>query len=292
MTKPRKPLATNVEYGFDINTNEYIIKSIEQVKEYKLDLFQFRNNIISTIKNNKIALPHYHITLTYYNNIKNRDIITKNHRFIRNNIEECLNTRYRNHSDKSSLFFFCERHKSYLSSSEGNRYYLFNQVKTNNMVKNTIIQTEEYDKVDSEVVEGAYHSHILKSEIPDDIIFNANGKTKKLIKEVLGYETINQNIDKTAKQNIKIALLKAICRRSDIVGNSKASIQIKTANPKYYYNDYIGWEGYIAYATKKCYNSYMMMDVIDEANSSFSIFPNRQPILETQKKSIYKEENE
>ena len=87
-------------------------------------------------------------------------------------MEECFNHRYKNQSDKSSAFFFCERHKRILSSSDGNRYYLFNQVKTDNKVKDTITNIIEYDKVDNEIVEGAYHSHILKSEIPDNIIFN------------------------------------------------------------------------------------------------------------------------
>ena len=35
-------------------------------------------------------------------------------------------------------FFFCERHKTYLSGSDGNTYYFFNMVKTRNEVLNTI----------------------------------------------------------------------------------------------------------------------------------------------------------
>ena len=153
-----------------------------------------RNNIITSIKNNKIAIPKYHIIVSYYNQYYNRDTITRKHRFIRNQFEEIFNPRYRNQSDKSSTFFFCETHKRKLISSCGNRYYLFNQVKTDNMVKDTITNMKEYDFVDSEVSEGAYHSHILKSEIPDSIILQPNGKAKKLIQETFGYEKVKQNI--------------------------------------------------------------------------------------------------
>ena len=160
------------------------------------------------------------------------------------------------------------------------------------MVKDTITNIKEYDLVDSEVSEGAYHSHILKSEIPDSIILQPNGKAKKLIQETFGYKQVKQNIDKTALQEIKMLLLEAVCRKCDIVGNSKDSVKVVLADNQYYWDNYYGWEGYIAYATKTCYNPYMMMDVIDNDNSSLSIFPARQPIKQAQKKTIYREENE
>lgn len=285
-------LKSDVVYEYNSDTNENIKISLNEVKQYKLDLFELRNNIISSIRNNNIAFPCYHIIITYYNKYKDRNIITRNHRFIRNQFEECFNPRYRNQSDKSSLFFFCERHKRYLSSSDGNRYYLFNQVKTDNIVKNTLTNIKEYDLVDNEVVEGAYHSHILKSFIPDDIIFCPNNKLKKLIKEVSGLDGVSRSMDTASLQAFKIKLIEGVCRRSSIVGNSKNSIKVVLANNQYYWDNYYGWEGYIAYATKTCYNPYMMMDVIDNDNSSLSIFPTRQPIKEAQKKSIYREENE
>ena len=37
----------------------------------------------------------------------------------------------------------------------------------------------EYDYVDSEIRMGAYHSHILKSDIPDEVIFSPHMKLKK-----------------------------------------------------------------------------------------------------------------
>jgi hypothetical protein len=285
-------LKTDVVYEYDAHTGKNTIISLNEVKQYKLHLFELRNNIISSIKNDNIALPQYHIIITYYNQYNDRSFITRKHRFIRNQVEEIFNPRYRNQSDKSSIFFFCERHKRKLISSCGNRYYLFNQVKTDNMVKDTITNMKEYDLVDSEVSEGAYHSHILKSEIPDSIILQPNGKAKKLIQETFGYEQVKQNIDMISLQKIKKDLLEAVCRKCDIVGNSKDSVKVVLADNQYYWDNYYGWEGYIAYATKTCYNPYMMMDVIDNDNSSLSIFPARQPIKQAQKKTIYREENE
>ena len=285
-------LKSDVVYEYDTDTGRNTKKSISEVKQYKLDLFELRNNIINSIKTNNIALPNYHIILSYYNKYKDRNIITSNHRFIKNQMEECFNHRYKNQSDKLSAFFFCERHKRILSSSDGNRYYLFNQVKTDNKVKDTITNIIEYDKVDNEIVEGAYHSHILKSEIPDNIIFNPSSKLKKLIKEVFGFEKVKNDIDEASLKKIKMKLLEGICRRSQIVGDSNASVKVVEADNQYYWDNFYGWEGYIAYATKTCYNSYMMIDVIDNDNSSISILNTRQPIKQAQKKTIYREENE
>lgn len=273
-------LKTDVEYQYNTTTNENTLLSVKECKQYKLDRFELRNNIIASIRANNIAIPKYHIIVSYYNQYHNRDTITSKHRFLRNQFEEIFNPRFRNQSDKSSIFFFCERHKTKLAG--GNE----------EVVKDTITNILEYDEVDKEVMEGAYHSHILKSEIPDNIIFGASGKARKLIKEVFGYEYVRKNIDTTALQSIKIELIKGICRRCDGIGNSNSSIKVVLADEKYYYDGFMGWEGYIAYNTKNCYNAYMMMDVIDNDNSSLSVFPTRQPIKQAQNKQVLREENE
>ena len=273
-------LRTDVEYQYNPTTNENSLLSIIECKQYKLDRFELRNNIINSIRNQNIAIPKYHIIVSYYNQYYNRDTITRKHRFLRNQFEEVFNPRYRNQSDKSSVFFFCERHKTKLSGG------------SEEVIRDTITNILEYDEVDKEVKEGAYHSHILKSEIPDNIIFGATGKAKKLMKEVFGYENVKGSIDSFALQKIKIELIKGICRRCDGIGNSKSSIKVIVADNRYYYDGFIGWEGYIAYNTKSCYNAYMMMDVIDNDNSSLSVFPTRKPIKEAQNKQITREENE
>ena len=273
-------LKTDVEYQYNSTTNENSLLSINECKQYKLDRFELRNNIITSIRNNKIAIPKYHIIVSYYNQYYNRDTITRKHRFIRNQFEEIFNPRYRNQSDKSSTLFFCEKHKTKLDGG------------SEELIKDTITNVLEYDDVNKEIRDGAYHSHILKSEIPDDIIFNATGKAKKLIKEVFGYESVKSNISIDALQQIKIELLKGVCRRCDGIGNSKSSIKVVISNDRYYYDGFIGWEGFIAYTTKKCYNPFMMMDVIDSDNSSLSIFPNRQPIRQAHNKQFLREENE
>jgi len=273
-------LKTDVEYQYNFTTSENSLLSINECKQYKLDRFELRNNIITSIRNNKIAIPKYHIIVSYYNQYYNRDTITRKHRFIRNQFEEIFNPRFRNQSDKSSIFFFCERHKTKLAGG------------SEEVVKDTITNILEYDEVDKEVMEGAYHSHILKSEIPDDIIFDASGKARKLIKEVFGYENVKDNISIAALQKIKIELIKGICKRCDGIGNSNSSIKVVVEDEKYYYDGFMGWEGYIAYNTKNCYNAYMMMDVIDSDNSSLSIFPNRQPIRQAHNKQFLREENE
>jgi hypothetical protein len=273
-------LKTDVVYQYNTITNENTLLSITECKQYKLDGFELRNNIINSIRSKNIAIPKYHIIVSYYNQYHNRDAITKKHRFLRNQFEEVFNPRYRNQSDKSSLFFFCERHKTKLAGG------------SEEVVKDTITNILEYDEVDKEVREGAYHSHILKSEIPDSIIFGSSGKARKLMSEVFGYEYVRKDIDVAALQKIKIELIKGICKRCDGIGNSNSSIKVVVADENYYYKGFIGWEGFIAYTTKKCYNSYMMMDVIDSDNSSLSLFPARQPIRQAQKKSIYREEYE
>ena len=179
-------LKTDVVYEYDAHTGKNTIISLNEVKQYKLHLFELRNNIISSIKNDNIALPQYHIIITYYNQYNDRSFITRKHRFIRNQVEEIFNPRYRNQSDKSSIFFFCERHKRKLISSCGNRYYLFNQVKTDNMVKDTITNMKEYDLVDSEVSEGAYHSHMLKVKSQIVLFYNLMERQKNLYKKPLG----------------------------------------------------------------------------------------------------------
>lgn len=273
-------LKTDVEYQYNTTTNENILLSIDECRQYKLNRFELRNNIINSIRDKNIAIPKYHIIVSYYNQYYNRDTITKKHRFLRNQFEEIFNPRYRNQSDKSSIFFFNERHKTKLAGG------------SEEVVKDTITNILEYDEVDKEVREGAYHSHILKSEIPDNIIFGASGKARKLMKEVFGYENVKGSIGNAALQKIKIELIKGVCRRCDGIGNSNSSIKVVVADEKYYYDGFIGWEGFIAYTTKKCYNTYMMMDVVDNDNSSLSIFPTRQPIKQAQKKSIYREEYE
>lgn len=273
-------LKTDVEYQYSTTTNENTLLSIKECKQYKLDRFELRSNIIASIRENNIAIPKYHIVVSYYNQYHNRDAITRKHRFLRNQFEEIFNPRFRNQSDKSSIFFFCERHKTKLAGG------------SEEVVKDTITNILEYDEVDKEVMEGAYHSHILKSEIPDDIIFDASGKARKLIKEVFGYESVKSGINNTALQKIKVELIKGICRRCDGIGNSNNSIKVVVEDKKYYYDGFMGWEGYIAYNTKNCYNAYMMMDVIDNENSSLSVFPNRQPIKQAQNKQIIRGENE
>jgi len=273
-------LKTDVSYEYDTNTNKNIPISIKECKQYKLDRFMLRTNIIESIKDSNIAIPCYHIIISYYNQYHDRSTIIKKHRFIRNQLEEIFNPRYRNQSDKSSTFCFCERHKTKLTGG------------SEELVKDTITNRLEYDDVNKDIGLGSYHSHILKSEIPDSIIFNATGKAKKLIKEVLDYDNVEPDISKIALQDIKKKLLKGICNRCDGIGNSNSSVKCVVADDTYYYDGFIGWEGFIAYTTKQCYNAFQMMDVIDIDNSSLSLFPDRIPIKDAQNKQIYREENE
>ena len=77
-----------------------------------------------------------------------------------------------------------------------------------------------------------------------------------------------------------------ICRRSEIVGNSNASIKIVCSNDDYSYDGYYGWKGFIAYGTKKCYNTDMMVDVIDNDNSSISVRSKTIPIEQSSKYTL------
>jgi len=278
--KINSKLKTDVIYGFNSNTNFNTILSIDSCKKYLLDRFELRNNIINSIKSSNIAIPKYHIIITYYNQYKDRNSIASKHRFIKNQMEEIFNPRYRGRSDKSSILFFCEKHKHKLEGG------------SEELIKNTITNIKEYDDVNKEITEGAYHSHILKSEIPDNIIFGATSKARKLMIEVFRCENIKGSITPDELQKIKIKLIKGICKRCDGVGNGKGGIKVVVANEKYYYDNYFGWEGYIAYCTKKCYNPYMMMDVIDNDNSTISLFQEKKPIKLAQTKSIYRLENE
>ena len=282
-------LRTKVEYGIDDETGLRVHKNIEPPKQYLLDKFIFRQNLISEIKSKGIAEPKFHIIISYYDKLLDRDFLIKNHRKLRHRMEECFNHRKKGNPKFSSYFFFCERHKSKLSSSEGNTYYFFSKIKTNNLVKNTIEQKWEWDKVDNEVLEGGFHTHFLKSDIPDAVMLGNHSKIRQLRKKALGMEFIPPDTSKSLLHYYKILLIDALCRELPLVGNSKASISIKLANSNYFYDYHYGWEGYVAYGTKTCYNADMMWEVIDNANSSLSSSP-RIPIKKLTKKSITKEE--
>jgi len=281
-------LWSEVEYGIDRETGLRVHKLIEEPRQYLLDMFEWRNNLIKEIKNNAIAVPKFHITISYYKKLLSRDFLIKNHRMLRNRCEETLNPKKRGNPVFSSYFFFCERHKSILSSSEGNTYYLFNKIKTNNYVKNTITKKMEWDYVDADVVEGGFHTHFLKSDIPDAVMYSNLKKTKELRKKALGIDFIPSNTSQTLLTTYKIKMLETLCRELPLVGNSKASIKIKVADKNYGFDFYEGWEGYIAYGTKNCYNPDMMWEVYDNANSSVSKIP-KQPIIQTYKKPIIRE---
>ena len=282
-------LHTQIEYGIDNETGLRVHKNIEEAKQYKLERFIFRQNLINEIKSKDIAEPKFHITISYYDKLLDRDFLIKNHRKLRHRMEECFNHRKKGNPKFSSYFFFCERHKSKLSSSEGNTYYLFNKINTSNLVKNTIEKEWEWDKVDNEVVEGGFHTHLLKSDIPDVVMLGNHGKMRELRKKALGMEFIPPNTSKSLLKYYKIQLIDALCRELPLVGNSKASISIKLADSNYFYDYHYGWEGYVAYGTKTCYNADMMWEVIDNANSSLSNTP-KIPIKNLIKKSIIKEE--
>ena len=274
------------------NSNVPHTLELNQVKQYKFNLYQLRKNIITKIKNSSCAVPHYHIILSYYQKHRHREIITKQHRFIRNRMEECFNPRYRGCITKSSYFFFIERHKRKLISSDGNTYYFFNQIKTDNQVLNTQFGYKEYDEVDKEISNGAFHSHILKSEINDLVMSHPNKKLQKVLKKATGLEYIPLDVTTTELQQIKIDCIKEICRESSIVGNGKAGTEVVTVNPKYQYDGFYGYEGFIAYATKTCYNPDRMAEVIDGSNSSIHIRSSTIPIEELNKRVVIPEDNE
>jgi len=290
---PDNKPTTQVLYETCDTSNLKDIVTTTDIKLWKRNQNKLRDNIISQVETEGIALPHYHMTLVYYDKYDSTDTIIKQHRYIRNQIEEIFNPRYRNQSDKQSLFFFCERHKSYLTNTLGKKFYLFNQVTLNNEVKNTITNNVDYDYIDSEIRLGAYHSHILKSKIPDEILLHPNNKLKNLMRETIGfYELPEGDISEAELNHYKIKLLEGVCRRSEIVGNGKCSIKITEASEDKYYDGYYGWKGLISYTTKRCYNPYMMIDTIDNANSSLSLSPVRKPIKDTIKRKVKPIDNE
>ena len=290
---PDKTPTTQILYETCDTSNLKDVVTTTDIKLWKRNQNKLRDNIIGCVEDEGIALPHYHLTLVYYNKYDSTDEIKKQHRFIRNQIEEIFNPRYRNQSDKQSLFFFCERHKSYLTNTLGKKFYLFNQVKLNNEVKNTITNNVDYDYIDSEIRLGAYHSHILKSKIPDSILTKPSRKLRDLMRETLGFYEIPDGNITTAELNFyKLQLLEGVCRRSEIVGNGKASIKITEASEDKYYDGYYGWKGLISYTTKRCYNAYMMIDTIDNDNSSLSLSPVRKPIKDSIKRKVKPIDNE
>lgn len=262
----------------DNDTKQLITITLNTIKEWKFNLFQLRSNIIAEIETSNIQLPQYHITISYHQKIRNRSVITANHRFIRNSFEELFNPRYRGNPTKSSHLFFIERYKSKLLSSDGNIYYLFNQVKTDNIVEDTITNNKEYDFYDSEVVRGSFHSHILKSEISNEVLMKPNKKLRQLLLEVTGNEYLPKNIDGFLLNKIKISLIEALVKRSRLVGNSNAAVKVVPVSPQYGFDGFLGWKGMIAYATKTCYNADMMVEVIDSDNSSITLRPSTIPI--------------
>ena len=274
----------------DTTTKQPVTITLNTIKEWKFNLFQLRSNIIAEIENSNIQLPEYHITISYHQKIRNRSIITSNHRFIRNSIEELFNPRYRGNPTKSSHFFFIERYQSKLLSSDGNTYYLFNQVKTDNQVVDTITNNKEYDFYDSEVVRGSFHSHILKSKISNEVLMKPNKKLRQLILEVTGNEYLPQNIDINTLNKVKISLLEALVKRSSLVGNSNAAVKIVPVSSNYGFDGFLGWKGMIAYATKTCYNADMMVEVIDSDNSSITLRPSTIPIQVANKRVVLPEE--
>ena len=58
-------LHTQIEYGIDNETGLRVHKDIEETKQYKLDRFIFRQNLINEIKSKDIAEPKFHITISY-----------------------------------------------------------------------------------------------------------------------------------------------------------------------------------------------------------------------------------
>ncbi len=113
------------------------------------------------------------------------------------------------------------------------------------------------------------------------------------MRETLGfYELPVTNITDDEMDFYKIKLLEGVCRRSEIVGNSGASIKTITASEDKGYDGYSGWKGLISYTTKRCYNAYMMIETIDNDNSSLSLSPNRKPIKDSIKRGVKPIDNE
>lgn len=282
---------TEETFIFTDTTNNTTIKlTLDQVKPYQFHLLELRKNIIAQVETNKIQLPRYHIILSYYQKIRNRELITGNHRFIRNNIEELFNPRYKGDPTKFSHFYFIERYKTKLQSSYGNIYYCFNRIKTNNKVLDTITNVEEYDSVDNEVVLGSFHSHLLVSEIPNEVLTKPNKKLRQLLLQVTGNEYLPANIDDSTLTNLKKSLLETVCRRSELVGNSGAGVKVVTHNANYQYDGFTGWKGMIAYATKQIWNTERMVEVVDGDNSSIILRPTTIPIKEAHKRELLPED--
>jgi hypothetical protein len=274
----------------DSDTKQPITITLNTIREWKFNLFQLRSNIINEIEASNTQLPQYHITISYHQKIRNRSVITTNHRYIRNSFEELFNPRYRGNPTKSSHLFFIERYKSKLLSSDGNTYYLFNQVKTDNIVEDTITNNKEYDFYDSEVVRGSFHSHILKSEISNEVLMKPNKKLRQLILEVTGSEYLPDNIDGLLLKQIKMSLIEALVKRSRLVGNSNAAVKIVPVSSQYGFDGFLGWKGMIAYATKTCYNADMMVEVIDSDNSSITLRSSTIPIQVANKRVVLPED--
>ena len=113
------------------------------------------------------------------------------------------------------------------------------------------------------------------------------------MRETIGfYDLPDGNISEAELNHYKIKLLEGVCRRSEIVGNGKASIKITESSEDKYYDGYYGWKGLISYTTKRCYNPYMMIDTIDSANSSLSLSAVRKPIKDTIKRKVKPIDNE
>ena len=113
------------------------------------------------------------------------------------------------------------------------------------------------------------------------------------MKETIGFTELPETIISADEMNFyKIKLLEGVCRRSELVGNGKASIKITESSEDKYYDGYYGWKGLISYTTKRCYNAYMMIETIDNDNSSLSLSPNRKPIKDSIKRGVKPIDNE
>lgn len=275
MTSKEKP----VTFIFK-NTDTGIVETItlKQLKQYEFTKYEFRKNIIDFIETSNCPLPEYHITLSYYQKIRKREIITSNHRFIRNQFEELFNPANRSNPNYTTNLFFIERYKTQLLSSHGNTYYGFNQIKTSNNILNTITNEIEYDLYDNEVVLGSYHSHILKSKISKKVLMKPKKKLRKLLLEVTGNEYLPQDISEATLEDITKRLLELVCKKSEIVGNSNASVKVEKQDPTRHFDGFIGWKGMIAYVTKQVWNAETMAELVDGDNSSIVFRPATTPI--------------
>lgn len=286
MTSKAKPV-TYLFTNADTGAVETI--TLNQLKQYEFIKYEFRKNIIDFIETSKCPLPEYLITISYYQKIRKREIITSNHRFIRNQFEELFNPANRSNPNYSTNLFFIERYKTQLLSSDGNTYYGFNQIKTNNNILNTITNEIEYDLYDNEVVLGSYHSHILKGKISKEVLMKPRKKLRELLLEVTGAEYLPQDISQAMIEGITKRLLETVCRRSEIVGNSNASVKVEKQDPKRHFDGFIGWKGMIAYVTKQVWNAETMAELVDGDNSSIVFRPATIPISQLNKRMVLPE---